>query len=614
MVGKKIFPFVPLFLFFLVAGIGIIAAPHIGPAWDEPDNIVAGGQYIKFFESRFDPSVLTRGDTGASMFEGVIFTQDPTISHYPPVPNYVGTLFAMAGSRLGFGHSASEIITSFHLASVVFFAVLVVTVYQFGLLLGMSRYASAGAAILTFLYPTMFGHGISDLKDVAQVSLFTLSLYYLTRAAMVANKNFDAPSISLAESPQSRYKVGTRSKGEAAQNFVGSPLPIRLLVLGAVIWGLGLATKFNAVYVPIIWVAWIIVSKATGNAFFRGAQRVVVGLKRKSFASLGETLPTKHKSVLPVSLRQSFNAFQKAFLSLLLPLFLVLVIGLLTAFLVWPYLWFDPIHRAMEVVHYFTTVGQGYQVFWDGRLYQVGVGRSMWWYPGANILLGTPIPLLVAILVGIVAVVARLITRSRNGKTHVLLFLWILIPLARAVLPSSAFYDGMRHFMEVIPPFMLLAMIGVESLAAFVSRKFSVSALYTFIILAALIVGQLVLIDSTYFPYSAGYYNVLAGDANTQYDRDIEALSVREAIDYIHSVASPVRVWVPVGGHLSWYYLTGADQYVYNAYDAQFIVLVNKSSHITRKDFEATVGTTYRLVHTVSRQGAIFAWVYSKNP
>ena len=529
----------PYFLFILVLIISIIAAPRIGPAWDEPDNIVSGGQYTKFFESKFDPSILTRRDTGASIFENIIFTQDPTISHYPPVPNYVGTLFAVVGSKLGFGWSATEIITSFHLASVVFFGVLVVTVYQFGLLLGLSGWASVGAALLTFLYPTMLGHGISDLKDVAQVSLFTLSLYYLVRS-------------------------------------VAGPDTRRNLIIGSVIWGLGLATKFNAVYVPIIWGVWMVINKATGKTFFK--------------------------------------ALQKAFLSLLLPLLLVLAIGFLTAFLVWPYLWFDPIHRAIEVVHYFTTVGQGYQVFWDGSLYQVGVGKSLWWYPGANILLATPIPLLVAILVGMVGIVVHLVTRSKSGKTQVLLFLWIIIPLARAILPSSAFYDGMRHFMEVIPEFMILAMVGVECFVGYVSKKFSISLLYSLLVLTLLLIGQLVLIDSSYFPYSAGYYNVLAHDANTLYDRDIEALSVREAIDYIHTLESSVRVWVPVGGHLSWYYLSTTDQFVYNSYDAQFIVLVNKSSHITRKDFEATVGTTYRMIHTISRENAIFAWVYEKKP
>ena len=50
--------------------------------------------------------------------------------------------------------------------------------------------------------------------------------------AYVANENLDAPSISLAESAQSRHKVDTRSQGEAAQNFVRSSPHLCLLDIG----------------------------------------------------------------------------------------------------------------------------------------------------------------------------------------------------------------------------------------------------------------------------------------------------------------------------------------------------------------------------------------------
>src|SRR3989344_4098751 len=192
----------PFFLGLLVLIIGFALSGRIGPAWVEPDNIYAGGIYWNW---------LTRGGFGESYFEGKIFTQDPSLVRYPPVPLYVGTILAVAGERLGMIKTSQDIIVAFHWAGALFFALLVVFTYRWALFFGLSEFVAVTVSFLVLLYPTMFGHGFSSLKDIAQASLFTVSLYYLVRG--------------------------------------------RLLV-GAIIWGLALATKFNAIYVPIIWILW----------------------------------------------------------------------------------------------------------------------------------------------------------------------------------------------------------------------------------------------------------------------------------------------------------------------------------------------------------------------
>jgi len=159
--------------------------------------------------------------------------------------------------------------------------------------------------------------------------------------------------------------------------------------------------------------------------------------------------------------------------------------------------------------------------------------------------------------------------------------------------------------MEVLPPLFLLAAFGLSRISG---KGIRVAC----IILAMVILGHLAFIDATYFPYSSGYFNLFAGNPNVRFDRDIEALSVHEAVAYVHAVYGRVRIWVPIGGHLSWYYLTSDDLYVYSAPDADTIVLVNKSSHFSQKDFAATIADTYHLVHTIFRGDAIFAWIYRK--
>jgi hypothetical protein len=502
--------------------IGSVLSVGIGPAWDEPDNIVAAGQYAQFFKT-WDAQILTRRDPQASLFGGAIFSQEPSLARYPPIPLYAGTIVTLIGQAMGLVNDAHGVIVAFHIATAAFFALLVVTVYYFGRLLGLSVTLSLFAAVLTWMYPTLFGHGLSNLKDTAQVAMFTSALYFLVRFTF------------------------HHSRGD--------------LIKGALVWGLALATKINAVYVPIIWIV----------------------------LDLGFRMYEVRKNHL-TSLILHLKSYA-----------IVLIIGLLTVFVVWPYLWFDPFARGMEVVRYFTTVGQGYRLFWDGVSYQVGVGEILWWYPWANILVSTPPLLLFALFVGIVAVVQARETRA------LLLLVWIAIPLLRAMVPNAAFYDGLRHFLEVIPSCMLVAAFGVQYLGRLLKR-------YTYVmrVISLAVLLPMVWINTVYFPYSTGYLNKLARNQNTAFDRDIEALSVREAVAYAHQAYGAVAVWSPIGGHLSWYYLNFNDRYVYTAQEADTIILVNKSSHIQQEAFTQLVGEIHRIDAVIERSGAIFAWVYRK--
>ena len=207
-------------LFLAVSATGFFLVPSIGPAWDEPDNIFVGGVYWNFVGSGFNPNFFDTSINTSSAFGDRVYPLDRNLAHLPPVHNYLGTFFVAAGQAAGVTPTGEQIIIAYHWATSVFFALLVTTVYRFGLLLGLSFPLSLFAALATFLYPTLFGHGLSNSKDIAQASLFTISLYYL-----------------------------------AAGRLKNKP---RQYITGAIFWGLALATKFNAIYVPIIWFIWML--------------------------------------------------------------------------------------------------------------------------------------------------------------------------------------------------------------------------------------------------------------------------------------------------------------------------------------------------------------------
>ncbi len=531
-VKKWHFPLPPIriayAIFFAVLAIGLPLISSIGPAWDEPDNIFSGGQYAQFFREKANPEVLTASTADASIFGKTIYSQETAIARYPPFPNMIGTLLAQLVEAGTQKQTAIDIITAFHAATLLFLALLASTIFLLAHTMGFSLRASVLIAAITVMQPTLWGHGLSNLKDTAQVALFTATIALLYR-----------------------FHVSKRA--------------IHLLLAG-VVWGLGLASKFNAVYVPIIW--------TTASIMFQ------MRTKGKIRPALGS-------------------------------IFLFSIIGIIVCVAVWPYLWFDPITRFAEVVRYFTSVGQGYKVFWNGALYAVGIGKSLWWYPWMNILFTFPLPIVLFLVVGIGTSMYAVVRHASKNFPRVVLFFWFLIPLLRAVLPNAAFYDGVRHFLEILPPAILLAAFGFRDTYTWLQKKRAIPSGIAWVVSGAMLV-QLVWINVHYFPYSTGYLNMLASNANAQFDRDIEALSVKEAVEYLHATYGDVRLWSPIGGHLTWYYLTPHDQYVYGASNADSIVLANKSSHIRRNEFEELLGEAWRLDHTISRGDAEFAWIYRK--
>lgn len=545
-------------LFICVAVIGLILAPRIGPAWDEPDNIFSAGVYVNFFSHHMDPSYFQILTDKASAYGNRIVPNDHLLSHLPPFHNFVGILFVLAAAVAHIATTAPVIIISWHLSSVLFLALLVATTYRFGILLGLSGWTSLAAALLTCFYPQIFGHGLSNSKDIAQAAMVTVSLYYLIRGTVRGGK-------------------GTRD-----------------IIFGAVAWGLGLATKFNAVYVPIVWGIWVIVS-----AF--GSVRIF-GASVKQHNLLTAFVHTLHDGAEKRVPPRTSDKISSLASHLLLDSLLIFFVGLATTYLVWPYLWLDPIGHFREMVIYFMSVGRGYPVIWNGVLYTVGTGKSLWWYPWASFIVTTPLPVLMLVLVGIGGWVRFI----RQKPLLLLLPIWILVPLLRTLSPWTAFYDELRHFLEIIPAFMLIAALALEWIYT-KSRSIAWG-------LAIIVIADLIWITMTLFPYSTGYYNSLAPYPNTNFDRDIEGLSIKEGIDWTHAAYGNISLWVPIAAHLSWYYLTPRDRYVYALGQADTVILINKASHkidTQYRDFEASSGA-FTLAHTIRRGDAIFGWVYRK--
>lgn len=228
----------------------------------------------------------------------------------------------------------------------------------------------------------------------------------------------------------------------------------------------------------------------------------------------------------------------------------IVSLGLMVA--AWPYLWADPAGRFARHLEY------------------VGTRKS---FTSAEsmapileaLLFTTPPILLLGVVLGL-GWLSRRVRRSprREWRSVDLLWpAWIVASLGRYLLPRAVNFDGVRHFLEVMPAFAALAGVGTAATARWMAGRLraarSLSAATRRRIAAALVV--LALLPGAWavlrtHPFQACYWNVFAGGYDGARERglpqaaDYWAASYRLGLRWLNeNAARDAYLAVPVVEH-----------------------------------------------------------------
>lgn len=138
---------------------------------------------------------------------------------------------------------------------------------------------------------------------------------------------------------------------------------------------------------------------------------------------------------------------------------LLLIGAPLVAFALWPWLWPDPVAR---IRGYYEFVAQhSHQPLWFmGEKTNWGDSRAPAWYPLVMFVVTAPVLWLGMVLGGLVAVIVTAVRRRRLPMVESLLLLAALAPLLGSCLPSAPKYDGIRLFLPMYAPLVLLVVRG----------------------------------------------------------------------------------------------------------------------------------------------------------
>jgi hypothetical protein len=213
-------------------------------------------------------------------------------------------------------------------------------------------------------------------------------------------------------------------------------------------------------------------------------------------------------------------------------------------------------------------------------------------------------PLFVA---GLIAAYLKLRTDFNRLVQAALLLAWFAIPFAYVELRNPPDFDGMRHFLFMLPPVFIFAGFGFDLLIEKVSR-YRVQAALIVLLLAPGVLGIVEL-----HPYEYAYYNAFiggTGGAYRHYETEYWLTCYKEAVEGLEGrLAQPATLYVHREAYIAATYagdrLTVLDERGHeNQIRPGDYILVNTRTNEDRKTFREAP-----TVLSVERAGATFCVV-----
>ncbi|HEX8993087.1 MAG TPA: glycosyltransferase family 39 protein [Anaerolineales bacterium] len=215
------------------------------------------------------------------------------------------------------------------------------------------------------------------------------------------------------------------------------------------------------------------------------------------------------------------------------------VLAALGMVVTWPYLWEGP-SSLLNAVQFMSDNPTVLAVLFADHIYRAyDLPRR---YLPSFLLLTLTECVWPLFLVAIAVAVRRLCTDRRRLAQVLLLLGWFAVPVLYVVVRRPPMYDGMRHFLFILPPVFILISFAFDFLFARLKKPLLNAGLVA-VLLAPGILGIVAL-----HPYEYTYYNSFIGGtagAFRHYETDYWLTCYKQAVEAFNRLESqPVKLYV----------------------------------------------------------------------
>ncbi len=407
---------IPLLITGLTFTLTVKTLDAPGLTWDEANFIPSSISYLNWF------GILTgrTGHTGPEDFRARIpfaLSADTITHHWRPTSEHPPLAIGLSGITMSLFHRLAGIIFAARISTAIVFSLLILLVYKFSYEI-YGRRAACFSALSLLIMPRIFGHAHFASLDICMAFTWLLTVFSFVK--------------------------GINSR--------------KWSIITGIAYGLALATKLNALFLPLPLLLWAHL------------------YHRKDYS---------------------------------LNLIAMLLISPAVFFLMWPWLWPEPLTRT---IHYLTQHLQrmSIPVYYLGTTYKES--NAPWHYP----VIMTAVTLPPAVLILTISGFIRILRNRLKDSAGTLILLNIITCIGIIALPQVNKYDGIRLFLPAFPFIASLAGMELSRLLQKIKPKHLV--LSTGIFLLAISALPLIRIH----PYYLSYYNVLVGGLRGAEQRGFE--------------------------------------------------------------------------------------------
>jgi hypothetical protein len=282
-------------------------------------------------------------------------------------------------------------------------------------------------------------------------------------------------------------------------------------------------------------------------------------------------------------------------------------------FLTWPYLWEDPITRFVDVFRLMSDNPTTLSVLYGGDVYRAGELPRTY----MPFMLGTTFtePVWFLFFLGVIAGYWKFVRDSSQKKwsslvTLTLTLSWFIILLAYVLIRKPAMYDGIRHFLFIVPPIFIFCGFAFE----WIFQRLRLTShywLYARIIPFLFLLPGLLGIAQLH-PYEYTYYNSFIGGTSgafRRYETDFWLTCYKEAVAKLNETLDPINLYVHREAYIAEYYAS-EDMHVFERREAAEqihsgdYILVN-----TRTNEDRRILNDVEPILTVQRGQALFCTI-----
>lgn len=288
--------------------------------------------------------------------------------------------------------------------------------------------------------------------------------------------------------------------------------------------------------------------------------------------------------------------------------------GIVVCALVWPWIALDPLNIFRAVDYFSHFFEKPWKEMFEGALIAVpDMPRS---YVPTLFSLKTQELFLVLYLAGLAGIAVALVRGGLTMRRRAVLMLIALasaLPIVIAVLTRPAMYNGIRHFLFLIPPMAVIAGLAGDALLRWAVKAGRAATIAAFAVLAAGVAAPISHMIRLH-PYQYTYFNAIAGGVAQAEDRfmlDYWGLAFKEAGQKLRAILTERAEVAPVGRRWS-IAVCGPHSAAQVELGPEFLPTWDPAN----ADFALSLGTFYcadldaPVLVEIEREGVVYARVY----